>query len=396
MSIRPNPAGQNKKIKWGHLQNFKTYVNNASKEEEKLTPEEKRQQLFAAMKPYNSEDYIGKAIFVVGGGGVFATTPGVSPSPTPTPSITPTITQTISLTPTSTPTPTITLTPTITPTISLTPTNTPTPSATPAAGLLNTYPNASVAYSLRLLRNGYSGNSIRVRRSSDNAEQDIGFSGGNLDTTSLNNFITGSTNGFITTWYDQSGNANNAVQTSATSQPIIVSGGTILTLSGTGVSRPVLRFDGTNDWMDLTTIVNSDVHTSAYPQKKASADISAWMAGVNGTPFTPVIFQTAGIYITNQPTTSSNGAINNTNYILLSGTKPTGSGSAGTIRINNSNQTLATSNFLGGNNQFTQIQRRGTTDYSKCDVPEMIMWASNLESDLTNISIDINTYYQIY
>ena len=45
MSIRPNPAGQNKKIKWGHLQNFKTYVNNASKEEEKLTPEEKRQQL---------------------------------------------------------------------------------------------------------------------------------------------------------------------------------------------------------------------------------------------------------------------------------------------------------------------------------------------------------------
>jgi hypothetical protein len=112
MSIRPNPAGQNKKIKWGHLQNFKTYVNNASKEEEQLTPEEKRQQLFAAMKPYNSEDYIGKAIFAVGGGGVYDTTPSVSPSPTPTPSITPTQT--------------------ITPTPTITPTNTPTPSATPA------------------------------------------------------------------------------------------------------------------------------------------------------------------------------------------------------------------------------------------------------------------------
>lgn len=132
MSIRPNPAGQDKKIKWGHLQNFKTYVNNASKEVEELTPEEKRQELFAAMKPYNSEDYIGKAIFVVGGGGVFDTTPSVSPSPTPTPSITPTITPTISLTPTITPTPTISLTPSITPTISLTPTNTPTPSSIPS------------------------------------------------------------------------------------------------------------------------------------------------------------------------------------------------------------------------------------------------------------------------
>ena len=121
MSIRPNPAGQNKKIKWGHLQNFKTYVNNASKEEEQLTPEEKRQQLFAAMKPYNSEDYIGKAIFVVGGGGVYDTTPSVSPTPTPTPSITPTST--------NTPTPSITPTNTTTPTI--TPTNTPTSTPTP-------------------------------------------------------------------------------------------------------------------------------------------------------------------------------------------------------------------------------------------------------------------------
>ena len=328
--------------------------------------------------------------------------PAVSPTPTPTKTVTPTptpsVTATItpSVTPTNTVTPSITPTQTITPTNTTTPTNTPTPSATPAARLLNSYPNASVAYSVRLLRNGYTGNSIRVRRSSDNAEQNIGFDGsGNLDTTSLTNFITGSTDGFVTTWYDQSGNGNNAVQTSATSQPIIVSGGTILTLSGTGVSRTVLRFDGTNDWMDLTTLVDSDVHTSAYPQKKASADLSAWFAGVGGTPFTPVMYGASGSYITNQPQTSQNGGANSTNYVLLSGRQKAGNDN-GSIRINNSALVLTSSNFLGGNNQFTQIQRRGTTEYSKCDVPEMIMWASNLESDLTNISIDINTYYQIY
>ena len=78
----------------------------------------------------------------------------------------------------------------------------PTPSL-----LLDTYPNAAVAYSLRKLRTDYSGNAIRVRRSSDNVEQDFGFVGNDLDTASLLTFC-GVGNGFITTWYDQSTNAN--------------------------------------------------------------------------------------------------------------------------------------------------------------------------------------------
>lgn len=154
MSIRPNPAGQNKKIKWGHLQNFKTYVNNASKEEEQLTPEEKRQQLFAAMKPYNSEDYIGKAIFVVGGGGVYDTTPSVSPTPTPTPSITPTrtLTPTPSITPTNTITPSITPTNTTTPTI--TPTKTGTPTPTPSSSPIPSGTTEANAYLTRVVSAG--------------------------------------------------------------------------------------------------------------------------------------------------------------------------------------------------------------------------------------------------
>jgi hypothetical protein len=56
--------------------------------------------------------------------------------------------------------------------------------------LLDTYPNAAVAYSLRKLRNAYSGSAIRVRRSVDNTEQDFGFdSSGNLDVNSIENFV---------------------------------------------------------------------------------------------------------------------------------------------------------------------------------------------------------------
>jgi hypothetical protein len=103
--------------------------------------------------------------------------------------------------------------------------------------LLDVYPGAAAAYSVRLLRTAYTGSAIRVRRSSDNAEQDIGFVAGNLDTTSLTTFCSG-TNGFITTWYDQSGNGNNATQTTASNQPQIVSSGSVINVN----SKPCLQF----------------------------------------------------------------------------------------------------------------------------------------------------------
>jgi hypothetical protein len=51
--------------------------------------------------------------------------------------------------------------------------------------LLNDYPNAAVAYSLRLLRSAYTGDAIRVRRASDNDELEIAFVNNVLDTATL-------------------------------------------------------------------------------------------------------------------------------------------------------------------------------------------------------------------
>jgi len=71
--------------------------------------------------------------------------------------------------------------------------------------LLDTYSGAAAAYSLRKLRTAYTG--------SANAESDINFNVfGELDTVSLASFCSG-TDGFVKTWYCQSGNANDATQT---------------------------------------------------------------------------------------------------------------------------------------------------------------------------------------
>ncbi len=122
--------------------------------------------------------------------------------------------------------------------------------------ILDTYSGSGAAYSLRKLKTSYTGPAIRVRRASDNQETNIGFnSSGNLDTTFLLIFATdmvATDSLFVTTWYDQSGNGKNAVQTTASSQPNIVSGGNIRT-QGT---KPAFYFDGVDDFLDCGYINN--------------------------------------------------------------------------------------------------------------------------------------------
>lgn len=94
------------------------------------------------------------------------------------------------------------------------------------AGISTSVP-VSAAYGLRLLSTNYIGNAIQVRRSNDNATQNIGFTAnGDLDTAALKSF-TGSNSAYVITWYDQSGNAQHLAQANAANQPLIVTNGIV-------------------------------------------------------------------------------------------------------------------------------------------------------------------------
>lgn len=137
-----------------------------------------------------------------------------------------------------------------------------------------TYPTpAAVAYSLRLLSSAYTGAAVTVRRSSDNATQDVGFMvDGNLDTVTLKNFV-GAGNGYIQRWYDQSGNNLSAEQNNTSLQPLIVNTGIIERING----QPAIYFNSTN----LATI------------KQNIFSIAASMVGVaKGNSSTPSAFVT--------------------------------------------------------------------------------------------------------
>lgn len=259
-------------------------------------------------------------------------------------------------------------------------------------GLLDTYSGAAAAYSLRKLRSAYTGSAIKVRNSS-NSELDIGFVNNVLDTASLLTHC-GSGNGFVKTWYDQSGNANDATQSTAANQPQIVSSGSILTLTGTGSARPILRFDGINDSLSFSNITATEF-TTFYPQKKsADADLSAWFTvrTTGDSPYSPIIFGTAGIYISTG-NFQSTATYNNNNYILISGYWT--SSNVGFIQINNSSLTLSTIAALGGTT-FNSINNRFNTNFSKCDVPEMILYSNNNSANVSAINTNLNNYYGIY
>jgi len=113
-------------------------------------------------------------------------------------------------------------------------------------GLLDQYTGAAAAYSLRRLSVNTT-NVVRVRRSSDNAEAD--FTADEITDGTLLAWVgnTASDNGFVTTWYDQSGNSNDATQGTAANQPKIVDAGGLIISNG----YTVIEYDGTND--NLTT-----------------------------------------------------------------------------------------------------------------------------------------------
>lgn len=123
--------------------------------------------------------------------------------------------------------------------------------AGPSGGLLGSYTaNVWGGYALYQLWSSWTGNLIRVRRSSDSAEQDIGQASGLLDTAALATFV-GSDDAFVVKWYDQTGLGNDFAQSTTTKQPMIVDAGTYV---------GEVSLDGTDDF--ISTANNSGTPTA--------------------------------------------------------------------------------------------------------------------------------------
>lgn len=95
--------------------------------------------------------------------------------------------------------------------------------------------------SLRKVNARYDGDVLRLRRSSDDAVMDFGFDDdGLVDVDAIETWLSGA-DGYLTTWYDQSGYARHAEQATKAAQPKLV-----LAASD---GLPEIVFDGSDDYM---------------------------------------------------------------------------------------------------------------------------------------------------
>lgn len=149
--------------------------------------------------------------------------------------------------------------------------------------LLDDYPNAILAYSIaRLLKSDYAGSLLRLRRSSDNGELDIGVVAGELDTATAESHC-GAGNGFVTKIYDQSGSSKDRAQTTAGNQPTLVSSGFTVTQNG----KPAFYADQQDDYLDTATNVGIDSATVAlflvYEADSSEFDGAVFGSSTSGT-----------------------------------------------------------------------------------------------------------------
>jgi len=244
--------------------------------------------------------------------------------------------------------------------------------------LLDTYTGAAACYSLRLMRTAYTGSAIRVRRSSDNAEQDINFNVfGELDTVSLLAFA-GTGDAFVKTWYDQSGNSNDATQTNTANQPRIVSSGAVEVENG----KPIMTRNSNNTSLNLTTLSGSSC--SCWMVVKGSFTYNVALSVDNNE-----------IWFMQQVNTDSHTLGMGTPSYYINGSSFTGTSRTDLRTALQSSQSLINAFDL---DLSDAVWTRLGWQYSipAYDMQEVLIWESNQSTNRTGIENNLNTFYSIY
>jgi hypothetical protein len=254
--------------------------------------------------------------------------------------------------------------------------------------LLDIYPGATAAYSLRKLRSGYSGSCIQVRRSSDNATQNIGFVNNYLDTTSILTFC-GANSGYVSIWYDQSGNANNLNQTVLANQPQIVSTGSLITING---KNAIIGIFPSSFW-NLTSAILTNTNysqffvtnTTAITGNSISFASSANYFSISGMAYNG----TTTFYFSNR---SKYGTFiytqGNCLFSLFSISSNLSAWQNNVSKTITNTTSASTANF----DYFGRTQ----SDYGRSYWIEDIFYSDDQTGNRTGIQTNINTYYTIY
>jgi hypothetical protein len=267
-----------------------------------------------------------------------------------------------------------------------------------------------------------------VRRDTDNAEQDFTASG--VSSGALVAFVGSGNDGFVETWYDQSGNNRPLIQTTASEQPLIVEDGVFLngvkankatsndTMQNLQVSTDGTNADfGTDDWASGASSKLGAVYVGTIPADSVVTPASRaviWGGGrgvgsfqEGGVSLQVVKNGTDGWRIMNErqglsPSTMENDTALNTDAdVVLYGTTDN---REFTINVNGSGDTETESADLDVRENvalslFGAYDKSGNRYYQRSSggvCRECYLYAGDPVANIPALATNINAHYSIY
>lgn len=257
--------------------------------------------------------------------------------------------------------------------------------------LLDGLTNVAVALDLRKIKASYSGPCIRIRASIGGAETDIGFVSGELNAADIATHC-GAGDGFVVTWYDQSGNGKHYSQATTANQPKIYESGALLVDAG---GKPRIKFDGSNDALICTdaALTLSQPHTSVHIGQSITGNKVPYGSSSNGSFFIQAVGTTSySLYAGTVGSITMNPQLQHIVSVVWNG--------ASSLAKLNGNAAATKSLGTGatGVNQVVGSGAGNLATYAWNGYLQAVYLFSDAKdaTNLTTIHTDINSYYAVY
>jgi hypothetical protein len=199
--------------------------------------------------------------------------------------------------------------------------------------------------------------------------------------------------GFVETWYDQSGNGNDAVQATANDQPRIVISGNLVTSSN---GLPAIRVNAQAESFDLDSNIALGNFSLFYTvEHTAFGSAVSWLSNNSGSTYmryTPIAYNV------------DTGAIDN-GYINLDATLATATNylisairGSGIIELSVSGSVQSNTDSNAGILSVQKMFQRGSNETQGLNgyAQELIIYPTDKTANRVAIETNINDHYNIY